>query len=112
MSIKTKITFVVPESLQKEMRQQIISDEYGLRGKSKWISESILRFLELKNYIDLVQISEEMKGFAKTETISVDKQIKDALERAILEVRKANPSSEGVQSSIIRTSIVQRLLRS
>ena len=112
MNIKTKITFVVPESLQKEMRQQMISDEYGLRGKSKWISESILMFLDLKNYIDLVQLSEEMKGFAKTETISVDKAIKNALEKAILEVRRAHPTSEGVQSSIIRTSIVQRLLRS
>jgi len=112
MHNKIKITFVVPESLQQEMRKQIIDDEYGLRGKSMWISEAILRLLSLKDYTDFVIIGNEMSDFNKTETIAVDKTLKRALDDAILETRKTYPILEGVQSRIIRTSIVQRLLRS
>lgn len=112
MAVKTKITFVVPENLQKELRQHVINDNYGLRGKSIWVAEAIIELLTMKNYIELVRYGDEMKGFEKVETVVLEWEMKKKLDDAIVAVRKEHPTLEGVQSRIVRTAIVQRLLHS
>lgn len=112
MSDKVKITFVVPEKLQLDLRKQIIADGYGMRDKSRWISESIQSLLAMPNFSDFVQFSDEMHGFEKSETIVVTAELKRSLDLAMLTIRKKHPALEGVQSRIIRTSILQRLIRS
>jgi hypothetical protein len=112
MGGKYKITFVVPERLKLDLHQQIISDSYGLRGKSKWVSESIHSLLRLENFKDLVQCGDELHGFEKVETIVVPIEIKRELDTAVVALRREYPLLEGVQSRIIRTSILQRLIRS
>lgn len=109
---KTKITFVVPKQLQKELRQQVISDNYGLRGKSKWVSEAIQDFLKIEHYYDMVNLGNELHGFEKPESVMLDQSTKILLNEAILAVRTKYPLLEGVQSRIVRTSVLQRLLRS
>jgi hypothetical protein len=109
--LKTKITFVVPTALYAELRERVLHDGYGLRGKSVWVSEAIITLLSLENFSMLVQYSEEMQGFEKVETVVVELPVKKQLDQAILEVRKHYPTLEGVQSSIVRTAIMQRLLR-
>lgn len=108
---KAKITFVVPEILQNELRERVTHDGYGLRGKSKWVSEAIESLLALNNFAMLVQYSEEMNGFEKVETIVITTQLKQQLDNAIIEARRQYPTLEGVQSSIVRTAIMQRFLR-
>lgn len=112
MALTYKVTFVVPQAFQQDLREQVIKDGYGMRGKSKWISEAIESLLEIPNYIELVHYNDEMKGFAKMETIVVAKELKNLLDQAIIAVRKQYPTIEGVQSHIVRTAILQRLLRS
>lgn len=112
MEAKAKITFVLPDNLQKEFREQIIKDGYDMRGKSRWISEGIEYLLSMRNYPELVNLSNEMKGFEKVESVVVTKDLKKFLDNAVIEIRKAYPILEGVQSGIVRTAIVQRLLRS
>lgn len=112
MNDKVKITVVLPELLRKELQQKVIDDGYGMRGKSKWLQEAIKSFFALDNYINLVEIGNEMKGFSKMETFVVDWEIKNALEKAVILVKEKHHMIEGVQSRIIRTSILQRLLRS
>lgn len=111
MTNKMKLTFVVPEVLQDEMRQRIIKEGYGMRGKSLWVAEAIERLLALSNFPELVLISDELKHLQKVETIAINKELRARLEAAIVTIRKAYPTVEGVQSRIIRTSILQRLLR-
>lgn len=110
--LKTKITFVVPTALQAELRERVARDGYGLRGKSLWVSEAIQSLLALPDFISLVQYSEEMHGFEKVETVVVTLDLKKQLDEAVLTLRRQHPAAEGVQSSIIRTAIMQRLLRS
>lgn len=110
MTAKVKITFVLPENLQKELRERILKDGYDSKGKSRWVSESIERLLDMNNYPELVKINDEMKGFEKMESVVIFKELKQKLEHAILGVRKHYPAIEGVQSRILRTAIVQRLL--
>jgi hypothetical protein len=53
-----------------------------------------------------------MKGFQKLETLLVHRDIKLALDKAVILIKEKHHMLEGLQSRIIRTSILQRLLRS
>lgn len=109
---KVKLTFVVPEVLYQELREQMTKDQYGLRGKSKWVAEAVEQLVELESYPELVNLSENMQSYSKVETISVDASVKQLLEEAVVRIRRDYPLLEGVQSCVIRTAIMQRLLRS
>lgn len=112
MKEQIKLSFVVPESLQQELRENMVREGYGLRGKSRWVSEAIVDLLAMPQFIDYVSYNDELKGFEKVETVVIDKSIKKSLDLAVVDIRKCHPTIEGVQSRIIRTAIIQRLLRS
>lgn len=119
---KVRICFSIPKIMQQELREQIIKDGYGLRGKSHWIADSIKNLLDLENFIEYVLYTEGKGGSGAIEmdigshdvleTVSIDLDIKKILDEAMYKVRSANPMIEGVQSRIVRASIVQQLLRS
>lgn len=112
MPAKSKITFAVPLSLKNEIREHVIKGNYGLRGKSKWISEAVEKLLALKDYPELISYSDEMHGFDEIETVVLEYKLKLELDKAILNIRKEYPTIEGVKSRIMRTAIMQRILRS
>jgi hypothetical protein len=112
METKAKITLVIPDNLQKEFREQVIKDGYDMRGKSRWIAEGIEYLLTMRNYPELVSLSNAMKGFEKLESVVISKDLKKYMDNAVIEIRKEYPAMEGVQSGIVRTAIVQRLIRS
>lgn len=112
MPVKSKITFAVPENLRNELRQHVIKDGYGLRGKSRWISEAVENFLQFKDFLELISYSDEMYGFDQIETVVIDYNLKTQLDKAVVEIRKEFPTIEGVKSRIMRTAILQRILRS
>lgn len=111
MTNKIRISFLLPENLSRDMKEQMIREGYDLKGKSRWIQEAIESLFLLKSFPDLVKINDEMEGLEKLDSISVDKSIKKKLDSAVLKVRTQYPTIEGVQSRILRTAIVQRLLR-
>lgn len=111
MRSKTKVSFAVPKSLKKELQQRVISDGYGLRGKSKWVCEAVTRLFEYDNHIELIHYSDELQGLDGMEAVVLNEDIKDAVDSKILDVRRAHPELEGVKSRILRTAIVQRLIR-
>lgn len=110
MSNKVKISFVVPESLQQDLRKRIVLDGYTLKGKSRWVGEAIIQLFQLSEYVDLVKVNDTMSGFEKFESVTVDKSLKKQLDDSVITVRKKYPEIEGVQSRIIRTALLQRLL--
>jgi hypothetical protein len=112
MEAKAKITFVLPDILQQECREKIVKDGYDMRGKSRWIIEAIELLLSMGNYPELVNLSNQMKGFGKVESVVMTKDMKKFLDNAVIDIRKTYPAMEGVQSAIVRTAIVQRILRS
>ena len=111
MNTKTKVTFAVPAQLQQELREKVTKDGYGLRGKSKWVSEAIHSFLKIKNYQQYVQYNDEMSSMDKIDTVVIEQKLNFQLNDAILATRKLFPMLEGVKSRIIRSAIIQRLLR-
>jgi hypothetical protein len=111
MSTNLKVTFAVPNSLKNELREHVIKGGYGLRGKSKWVSEAVKNLLELKDFFELISYSDEMHGFDQIETAVIDYHLKLKIDRAIVQLRKEFPTLEGVKSRIMRTAILQRILR-
>lgn len=109
-SSKVKIAFVLPEALQRDLKEKMTKDGYDLKGKSRWVSEAIESLFGFSNYIDLVKLNDEMSGFEKTESVLVERSLKQQINDAVIGIRQKYPTIEGVQSRILRTAIVQRLL--
>lgn len=107
---KTKVSFVLPENLQKDLKQKMVKDGYDLKGKSRWVAEAVGDLLTMQTYADLVKINDEMSGFEKLESVVIPHDLKKQLDNAVVQIRKKYPTIEGVQSRILRTAIVQRLL--
>lgn len=108
---KNKISFAIHENLKKELQEQIIKDGYGLRGKSKWICEAVIKLFDMKEFGELIKINDEMSGFNKMESFVFDARLKIKIHQAIIQIREKFPTLEGVQSRIFRTAIIQRILR-
>lgn len=110
MSSKVKITFVLPEALQRDLKEKMIKDGYDLKGKSRWVSEAIEMLFDMSNFTHLVKLNDEMSGFERMESVVIDRALKTKITEATLSVRQDYPVLEGVQSRILRTAIVQRLI--
>lgn len=112
MKTKSKIAFALPQSLKSEILECVVKEGYGLRGKSKWIYESIESLLLIKDYPKLINYNDEMHGFNDIEFIVIDHKLKLEIDNAVLQVRTKYPMLEGVKSRILRTAVMQRILRS
>lgn len=111
MDKKVMTSIKLQKNLHRRLLQQIIEDGYGMRGKSKWIIESIESLLTLTDYPTLVDIAEDMDQLSDMVSIRVPEKLMQRMEQAVVNVRKQYPTIEGVKSNLIRASIMQRLLR-
>lgn len=112
MMEKLTITFKIPKAMQAKLQLQVIQDDYGMRGKSRWITEAIQEFLALPDYPTMVDIASDMEQLKVTTSVRLHPKLVSDIENAVIAVRKGYPSAEGVKSNIIRASIMQRLIRS
>lgn len=108
---KLMTSLKIQKMLHYKMQQQVISDGYGMRGKSKWMIEAIERFLELPDYPTLVDIADTMEQLTEIISIRLPEDLMKMLDDAVIEVRRIYPAMEGVKSNLIRASIMQRLIR-
>jgi hypothetical protein len=111
MTKKLMTSIKLQKLLHYKMQQRIISDGYGMRGKSKWIIEAIEMFLTLPDYPALVDIAGDMDQLSEIVSIRLPEELMAKMDQAILKVRRHYPVMEGVKSNVVRASIMQRLLR-
>jgi len=111
MQKKVMTSIKLQKNLHRRLEQRIIADGYGMRGKSKWIIESIESLLSLSDYPTLVDIADDMDHLSDMVSIRLPETLMVRIEKAVIHVRKQFPAIEGVKSNLIRASIVQRLLR-
>jgi len=108
---KVMTSIKLQKTLHRRLQQRIMEDDNGMRGKSKWIIESIESLLHITDYPTLVDIAENMDQLSDMVSIRVPENVMLKIEQAVVQVRKQFPTSEGVKSNLIRASIMQRLLR-
>jgi hypothetical protein len=111
MQRKLMTSIKLQKNLHRRLLQRIIEDGYGMRGKSKWIIESIEALLVLSDFPTLVDIADDMDQLTDIVSIRLPEKLMQRIENAVIQVRRQYPSIEGVKSNLIRASIVQRLLR-
>jgi metal-responsive CopG/Arc/MetJ family transcriptional regulator len=111
MQKKIMTSIKLQKNLHQRLQERIIADGYGMRGKSKWIIESIESLLTLDDFPELVDIAEGLDQLSDMVSIRLPEELMQQIDRAILAVRKQYPTIEGVKSNLIRASIIQRLLR-
>lgn len=112
MIAKIMTSIKVPKKLHYKLQQRVVSDGYGMRGKSAWIIEAIESFLQLPDFPELVDIADDMADqLTEMMSIRLSDVLMGKIEKAIVQVRRHYPAMEGVKSNVIRASIMQRLLR-
>lgn len=111
MQNKLMTSIKLQKALHHRLQQRIIEDGYGMRGKSKWIAESIESLLKISDYPTLVDIAEDMGQLSDMVSFRLPEPLLVKIDQAIVKVRKQYPTLEGVKSNLIRASIIQRLLR-
>lgn len=111
----TTKSFKVPASLEMEMHKKLVSEGYGLRGKSKWICDAICKFLTFSDkdfVLDCIELSEELENLDKSISFRPTETVDNLLDQWIINVRMKMPAIEGLKSKIIRTAIIHNLLGS
>lgn len=111
--IKKMMTSIkLQKALHYKLQQQIISDGYGMRGKSKWIIEAVEDLLQIPDYPSLVDIAVDMDHLTDIVSIRFPETLTRKIDEAIINVRRKYPAMEAVKSNLVRASIMQRLIRS
>ena len=110
-----KKTLMTSVKLQKNMhlklQKHIVSEGYGMHGKSKWIIESIESLLSYDDFPSLAEIADVMEKLDEVVSIRIPATLMTKMDDAVIKIRKQYPLIEGVKSNLIRASIIQRLLR-
>ena len=111
---KTK-SFKIPSSLEIQIHKRIVEDGYGLRGKSKWMCDTLIAFLTYPDeefILDAIGYAEELKNLDKSVSFRPTIEVENLLDSWVIKARIYNPSIEGVKSKIIRAAIMNALIRS
>lgn len=108
---KVTFSFRTSKKIVNLMLERIVADGYGLKGKSRWISDSVERLLAMPSYWDLVDIASDQEDVDQPVTCTLPESVSQKIEKALVEVRQHFPSIEGVKSNILRASITQGILQ-
>lgn len=105
----------LPIKLSDQLDKTLEDSGYGPRKKSKWIGEAIIQLLSFPDrefIFESIENADEMENLDKGICFTYNEEIRLLLDEWVVRVRQKNPLFEGVQSKIIRASIVQRMLGS
>lgn len=107
-----KITVRFSNKLKQAMEKSIIENGYGMHGKSKWVSEAITVFASLSNLNEFIEEGENINQgmLEKVEAFYLSSSTMLILKELMMKARQYNPLLEGVQSSIVRASVINKLI--
>ncbi|MBU0744637.1 MAG: hypothetical protein KKE11_04645 [Gammaproteobacteria bacterium] len=104
-------TFKISDNLNRKLDEKIITDGYGMRGKSKWIREAVEKLFTYIDFSELVSLSDDLEYANHPISVRLSRRLLLDIEKMVVSIRKEYPELEGVKSRIIRTAIIQRLIR-
>ena len=108
---KVSVSFRTSKKIIQMMLERIVAEEYGLKGKSKWVSEAVERFLAMPDYVACVDIASAQEDMSEPVLCNIPEDLSKKIDTALIEVRRKYPDMEGVKSNILRASINQRLIQ-
>ena len=107
-----RLTVRFSKRLKSEMQLLLIKSGYGLHGKSRWLKETLHVFLQQPNYIDYVEHGTNLNQADLTvvEAFSLDALTHQLIKDSLVKIRIKYPLFEGVQSALVRSAIIYRLM--
>ena len=107
-----KITVRFSKRLKSEMQAALIQSGYGLHGKSRWVKEAILAFLQQPNFIEYVEhgIDINQAELTEVEAFYLDSEVVLQMKSAFIQIRGKYPLFEGIQSALIRAGVIYLLM--
>lgn len=107
-----KITVRFSKRLRSEMQAALIKSGYGLHGKSRWLKETVVNFLKLRDFVEYVEhgIGINQAELSEVEAFYLDTDTIQMLKDAYVKVRVQYPLFEGIQSALIRAAVVNNLM--
>lgn len=101
----------LPVKLKEELNSAVINDGYGFKGRSLWVEDAINSLLSFESFYDLVALDEDLNTAFIPDGFSLTTTTRDRLDNAIIVVRQHYPKMNAVLSALIRTAIMQKLIR-
>jgi len=95
-----------------DLRQTMLAaveEDYGKKGKSKWIKEAIADLVNMDTGLASVGLGEDYEVQDAQDVLVMDVETFQNLEAAMTMIRRQDPLFEGVQSAVIRAAIRKRL---
>lgn len=113
LSQKKKITVRISRKMKLEIEKNIQLYGYGKRGKSRWLSDAIVRFGNLNNIVSLIEEGQEINQakLSLVEAFYLNDEYNEKLIQLMIRARENLPLLKGVQSVIIRACIIAKLAR-
>lgn len=119
---KRQTSYKIAGAIKKRMMRQIVEDNYGMKGKSRWAQEALISFLEDRSWKDQVLDGEMNKSNDQKDIIYLDDEVRDQLNMHVEEVyeyareeKKKGRRQDMLDqldiapSSILRSAILWRL---
>jgi len=83
---RKSVTYRLPEGMKDAMLERIIQDKYGLRGKSRWVSEALEEFLKDRSWKDQVLDVDMVKNNNDKDVIYLEPELRELLKDKTLAV--------------------------
>lgn len=106
-----RMSLRVPKGMIPDIEKDVSASGYNKKERTLWFEEILKEFFEIENYLELV--AEEYIKAGTTKTISLIVNI-DTFEKIKETVKLVNEveNEKTDRSSVIRTAIIQRLMKS
>lgn len=102
---------MIPEGLSQDLAKHLEKIGVSSRQRSQWIEDAINRFLALEKRQELISQAVEMTNLKVRLYFFMSKGTRDKINEVTLLFKQDHPEIEGVQSKIVRASIMQKMLR-
>ena len=101
----------LPKRLKEELDSAVINEGYGFKGRSLWVEDAIDKLLNIETFYDLVILDEDLDTVSVPDGFSFTIHTRNKLDDALVLVRQHHPRMNAMLSAIIRTAIMQKLIR-
>lgn len=104
----TRVVFRLPAGMQRDLAVEVAKSGYGLRGKSRWVNEAILHYLNDVAWFDQIEADRQGERDANEE-VRLDNQSLTAINKATKIIQAKRPIFSSPRSTIIRCAIHYQL---
>lgn len=106
-----RIALRISADLKARLSERVSKDNYGDRGKSRWIREALVKMLEEDPHMQRVGQGDKLEEHGESDLVTLSRSFMVWFADKILEFQMGAPGVPGVRSLLLRSAIRFRLER-